>query len=92
MSILLQLDTKELINYKVYHGLTDSPPGSSQTLPEAEQSALGVNPPDDHGKVAVGPIKLEPGLDQPDGVCGTGTDKACRVIKVLLKNNGAMNF
>ena len=76
---------QELVDDEVYDCLTDPPPGGRQTLPEAEQSALCVNPPDDHGKVTVGPIKLESGLDQPDGVCGTGTDKACRVIKVLLK-------
>ena len=69
---------EELVDDEVYDGLTDPPPRGGQTLPEAEEAALSVDPPDDHGKVAVGPVELQPGLDQPDGISGTGTNEAYR--------------
>ena len=73
---------QELVDDEVDDGLTDSPPGRSQPLPEAGQASLGVNSPDNHGKVAVGSVQLESSLDQPDGVCSTGTDEACSIIEV----------
>ena len=73
---------QELVDDEVYDRLTDSPPGGRQTLPEAGQSSLRVDSPNDHGKVAVAAVQLQSGLDQPDGVCSTGTDETCRRIKV----------
>ena len=73
---------QELLDDEVDDRLTDSPPGGRQTLPEAGQASLGVDSPDDHGKVAVGSVQLQSGLDQPDGVCSTGTDEACGRVTV----------
>ena len=73
---------QELVDDEVDDRLTDAPPGGSQTLPEAGQPALGVDSPDHHGEVTVGSVQLESSLDQPDGVGGTGTDEACRMIRV----------
>ena len=73
---------QELVDDEVDDRLTDSPPGGRQTLPEAGQASLGVDSPDDHGKVAVGSVQLQSGLDQPDGVCSTGTDEACSRVTV----------
>ena len=75
--LVSQTFLQELVDDEVYDGLTDPPPGRGQTFPEADQPALCVNSPDDHGKVAVGPIQLESSFDQPDGVGSTGTDEAC---------------
>ena len=78
--LVRQAFLQELVDDEVDDGLADAPPRGSQTLPEAEQAALCVDPPYDHGKVAVGTVQLEAGLDQPDGVCGTGTDEACSKV------------
>ena len=60
-----------LVDDKVDHGLGDAPPGGSEALPEASDSALRINPSYHRGKGRLASIKLQPGLDQPNGVGGT---------------------
>ena len=73
--LLGQTLLEELVDDKVYHGLTDPPPRGRQSLPEAEDPALRVNPPDHHRQTRVGPVELQPRLHKPDGIRGAGTDK-----------------
>jgi hypothetical protein len=65
-----------LVDDKVDHGLTDAPPGGGEALPESLQSALRMDPSYHRGKGGPAAVQLEPGLDQPDGVSGAGTDES----------------
>jgi hypothetical protein len=65
-----------LVDDKVDHGLTDAPPRGGEALPEALQSALRMDPSYDRRKGGLTAVQLEPGLDQPDGVRGAGTDES----------------
>merc|ERR1712126_658782 len=60
----------------MYHCFTNSPPGGSQTLPEAKEASFSMNPSYHHRKTAVGSIKLESGLHQPNGIRGTRADES----------------
>ena len=73
--VLLKLLLERLVDDPVYHCLTDPPPGSGYSLPEAKDPALGMNPPEDLRKSRLGPVKLQPRLYQPDWIRDTGTDK-----------------
>ena len=74
--IVRQALFQKLINNKMYHCFTDSPPGGSQALPEAKKTPFSVDPSYHHWKTAVGSVKLKPGLYQPDGIRGTRADKS----------------
>ena len=74
--IIRQALFQELINDKMYHCFTNSPPGGSQTLPEAEEASFSMNPSYHHRKTAVGSIELESGLHQPNGIRGTRADES----------------
>ena len=73
-----------LVDDKVDHGLADSPPGSCETLPEAFYTALRMNPSYHRGKGRLATIKLQPGLDQPNGVGGTRTHKPWKFELMLM--------
>ena len=74
--IIRQALFQELINDKMYHCFTNSPPGGSQTLPEAKEASFSMNPSYHHRKTAVGSVKLESGLHQPNGIRGTRADES----------------
>ena len=85
--VLGQALLEELVDDEVYHCLTDPPPRGSQTLPEAEDAALGVDPAHHHGQAAVRPVQLQSGLDQPDRVGGARAHEPCEHNRV--KNSAA---
>ena len=73
-----------LVDDKVDHGLTDAPPGCGEALPEASDSALRMNPSYHRGKGRLATIKLQPGLDQPNGVGRTRTHKPWKFELMLM--------
>ena len=92
--VLGQTLLEELVDDEVYHCLTDPPPRGSQTLPEAEDAALGVDPPHHHGQAAVRPVQLQPGLDQPDRVGGARAHEPCEENQVskIIQNRTFSNI